>query len=80
MNNLLTYSNGWGHLIMSIATMAAGIFLIVYGQTALGSSLLGIVTAAWFVPGAAKQVAQNVAQEVASTTKGPVGPTGPSAS
>lgn len=60
--NLLKYSNGWGHLIMSLASMAAGIFLITRGgeMAAYGVGLVGLVTSAWFVSGAAKQVATEV--------------------
>ncbi len=78
MNPLLKYSNGYGHLIMSIATMAAGVFLIVFGQVALGASIIGLVTSAWFIPGAAKQVATSVQEQVseATNTPGPTGPTG----
>ena len=78
---LLKYSNGWGHLIMSLVTMAAGMYLVVSGsQPGLGITLVGLVTSAWFIPGAAKQVsneikqdavptiAQNVAQVVAKST------------
>lgn len=67
---LLKYSNGWGHLIMSLATMAAGLYLIVMSKDSsyvgIGFGLLTLVTSAWFVPGAAKQVAYQVEQQQAS--------------
>ncbi len=70
--NLLKYSNGWGHLIMSLATMAAAVFLIAIGQVTLGSSMIGLVTTAWFVLNAAKQVAYQVTTQVTSAQETPV--------
>ena len=63
---------------MSIATMAAGVFLIIFGQVALGASIIGLVTSAWFIPGAARQVAAQVQEQVteATSTPGPQGPAG----
>lgn len=62
---LWTYTNGVGHLIMSIFFTLVGLFLIVYpgldaGIKGVGIGLIGTVSAAWFIPGAAKQVATNV--------------------
>lgn len=69
VSNLLQYSNGWGHLIMSIFFTLVGLFLIVFpgldaGIKAIGVSLIATVSAAWFVPNAAKQVATEVKNEV----------------
>ena len=66
-NFLLTYSNGWGHLIMSIITLAAGLYLLSRNITALGSTLIGVVVSAWFVPNAARQVAEDVNNNVSSS-------------
>lgn len=61
---LLKYSNGWGHLIMSVLVLTAGIYLVVSGQqTTLGISMVSIVVSAWFIPNAAKQVATEVQQK-----------------
>lgn len=68
--NLLKYSNGWGHLIMSLASLAAGVFLTIYGNSmyaASGIGLIGLVTSAWFVSGAAKQVATEVNSQASVT-------------
>ena len=62
--NLLKYSNGWGHLIMSLAVLAVGVWLILAGYAPYGISMIGLVTTAWFVPGAAKQVAHEVSEQV----------------
>lgn len=72
-NNILQYSNGWGHLIMSVFFTLVGLFLIVFpgldvGTRGIGIGLIATVSAAWFIPGAAKQVATNVVQQVQETT------------
>lgn len=59
--NVLNYSNGWGHLVMSIVFTLAALFLIVFpGLDAttrgVGVSILLTVVGAWFIPGAARQV------------------------
>lgn len=61
---LLKYSNGWGHLIMSIVTMAVGVYLFITSDKAVGAGLIATVVAAWFVPGSAKQVSQQVSQNL----------------
>lgn len=61
---LLKYSNGWGHLIMSVITMAVGVYLVIGPAKAIGAGLIATVTAAWFVPGSAKQVSQQVTQNL----------------
>jgi hypothetical protein len=67
MNNLWKYSNGAGHLIMSIiATVAGLIMILVPGDPtvrATGVSIVLSVNAYWFVSGAAKQVAQEVVKQ-----------------
>jgi hypothetical protein len=59
-NFLIKYSNGYGHLIMSVVTMAAALYLVNINQVILGTTLIGLVSSAWFVPGAARQVAQEL--------------------
>lgn len=59
--NVLQYSNGWGHLVMSIVFTLAALFLIVFPDLdhttkGVGVSILLTVVGAWFIPGAAKQV------------------------
>lgn len=73
MKNILTYSNGWGHLVMSMFMTIVGIVLILYpgdppSAQGVGIGLILAVQAAWFVPGAAKQVATEVVKAL---------PTGP---
>lgn len=59
--NILTYTNGVGHLIMSILLILVGVLLIIYPGLSsdahgIGIGLIMTVTSAWFIPGAAKQV------------------------
>lgn len=63
--NLLTYSNGWGHLVMSIILLIVGCLFVLFPGTsqdihAIGISLVLTVSGAWFIPGAAKQVINQV--------------------
>lgn len=63
--NILNYSNGWGHLIMSIAFLIAAMLLILFPSTppdvkGIGIGLVFTVSGAWFIPGAAKQVLNQV--------------------
>lgn len=67
--NFLHYTNGVGHLIMSLFFGLIGLaLLVVPGMDAttkgVGISLILTVAGAWFVPGAAKQVAYQVQQQV----------------
>jgi hypothetical protein len=62
---MLTYTNGVGHLIMSIFMTLIGLALILYpgmstATQGVGIGLIMAVQAAWFVPGAAKQVASEM--------------------
>jgi UPF0716 family protein affecting phage T7 exclusion len=66
--NFLTYSNGWGHLIMSVVLVAIGALFILFPGTssdlhAIGISLVLTVSSAWFIPGAAKAVVAQVQQQ-----------------
>lgn len=74
MNGMLKYTNGWGHLIMSLATMFVGVFLYLHGTTGLGTELIGAVVAAWFIPSAAKQVAHQVVDELQQQVVEPILP------
>ncbi len=74
MPPLFKYSNGWGHLIMSLVGMAIGLVLILVPQTdaatkGIGVTLIMGVFTSWFVPGAAKAALQEVKKEVTSTTQ-----------
>lgn len=67
--NMLNYTNGLGHLIVTLAFAAIGTALIIVPWTdaatkGVGISLLSMVAAAWFVPGAARQVAYQVQKKV----------------
>ena len=67
--NLLDYSNGWGHLVMSALFAAIGLTLILVPWTdattkSIGVSLLLTVSAAWFVPGAAKQISSDITKQI----------------
>ncbi len=75
--NLLKYSNGVGHLIMSLFFGTVGLIMTIYpaldpSVRGVGIGILLTVTGAWFVPGAAKQVAYQVEQV---TTASAVTPT-----
>jgi hypothetical protein len=56
---------------MSIVTMATGLYLITFMKAdaafvLTGAGLITTVVTAWFVPGAAKQVATNVSDQIAA--------------
>ncbi|SRR5579885_161408 len=79
-NRMLEYTNGVGHLIMSIFMTLIGLLLIIYpglpsSTNGVGIGVILAVQTAWFVPGAARQVAHEVAKQVpaaiaAATTGG----------
>ena len=61
--NLLKYSNGYGHLVMSITTLFIALIIVIAPSTdastkAVGVGMMLTVSGAWFVPGAARQMAQ----------------------
>lgn len=65
---ILKYTNGVGHLIMSIFMTLVGLALILVpnlnsGAQGVGIGLILAVQAAWFVSGGAKQVAYEVSQQ-----------------
>jgi membrane protein implicated in regulation of membrane protease activity len=71
MNNLWNYTNGAGHLIMSIlATITGLIMILIPGDAtirATGVSIILSVNAYWFVSGAAKQVASEAVKQLRSS-------------
>ncbi|SRR5579885_622665 len=69
MLKLWKYSNGTGHLIMSILMTLVGVVLVIWPNLPAATSGVGValilsVQAAWFVPGAAKQVAHEVTNQI----------------
>ncbi len=66
IGSMLKYTNGVGHLIMSIVGIAAGLILILIPMgvdtslRGIGVSIIITVMNAWFIPGAAKQVVQAI--------------------
>lgn len=62
MPNLLKYSNGWGHIIMSVALLAVAIVMILQRDNTLqgfGIGLVGTVAGYWFVTSSANAQQQN---------------------
>jgi hypothetical protein len=81
MNNIFQYSNGWGHLIITIFFGLLGAVLLLYPGTDAASKGLGIAlittsSGAWFIPGAAKQMATEVVKAAPPGATGPQGATG----
>lgn len=70
-NNLLNYTNGVGHLIMSVLFTMVGLALILLTSDAtlrgLGVTIILTVQAAWFIPGSAKQIATEVFKQLQVT-------------
>lgn len=69
MKFLSNYTNGVGHLLMSVLTSIVAIILIVFcnnNQTIVGVaiSLILTVNGYWFVPSAAKQIASEVVTQI----------------
>ena len=76
---MLKYTNGVGHLVMSILMSLIGLALIMWpglgaAMQGVGIGLILAIHAAWFVPGAAKQVAHEMASQLPATTA-PLAPT-----
>lgn len=79
--SLVKYTNGVGHLIMSVICTLTGVALIMYpgldpSTRSVGITLILTVQGYWFVAGSAKQVAS----EVVSQMNQVVGPNTPAAS
>lgn len=67
--NLMKYSNGLGHLIMSLACTVVGVALMLAPGTdattkGIGASLVMTVQGYWFVSGSAKQIATEVVSQL----------------
>lgn len=64
MPPLMKYSNGVGHLIMSILTTITGLLLIFFGPDpatkGIGVAFLLTVQGYWYVSGSAKQIAHEI--------------------
>lgn len=76
---ILKYTNGVGHLVMSIFMTLVGLALILVpnlnsGAQGVGIGLILAVQAAWFVSGGAKQVAYEVTQQQQAIAPAPVAP------
>jgi hypothetical protein len=65
MNN---YSNGWGHLVVTLAVLAMSTFLIYTGKldNAAVTGLLGAVISFWFMSGSVNRFSAVQAQVTAS--------------
>jgi hypothetical protein len=70
MQNIFAYSNGWGHLIITVFFGALGALLILIPTSTptsigIGVTLITTASGAWFIPGAAKQMAREVTKVAA---------------
>ena len=67
MSPLLQYSNGWGHLIMSVVLLAVGLVLVLAptdGQTkAIGTGIITTVSATWLVTSTGNIVSRQVQKD-----------------
>lgn len=73
MPNLLQYSNGWGHIIMSVSLLAVSVVMILQHDPTLegvGIGLIGTVAGYWFVSSSA-----NAQAKVPAPTPTPATPT-----
>jgi hypothetical protein len=69
MNSLIKYTNGVGHLIMSVICTMSGIALMLIPNLdattrGVGVTLIMTVQGYWFVSGSAKQVASEVVSQM----------------
>jgi hypothetical protein len=69
-NKFFAYSNGWGHVVVTMFFGILGALLILFPTAdatshGIGITLITTASGAWFIPGAAKQVATEV-QKVTS--------------
>lgn len=66
--NFLKYTNGRGHLVISVLLLLVGLALVLFSgdaaTKAIGITLILTVQGAWFIPGAAKQVAYEVSKQL----------------
>ncbi len=76
MPNLLKYSNGWGHLVMSVTSQIVAVILLLQHDPTLNGTAIGLiitVTGYWFVTSTAnaqKHIAQPTAPAAAPATPG----------
>ena len=73
---MLKYSNGWGHFLISVLFVVTGLLLIFFSpdgtMKGIGVGILTTVVGAWFVPGAAKQMATQIQAQVQEAVPAPV--------
>ena len=74
MSGILKYSNGWGHVIMSIVFVVTGVYLYSKGDTATSLPMIAMVGTAWFMPNIAKQFATQVQEKVQEVADAPATP------
>lgn len=68
--NILKYSNGWGHLIMSVCSQIVAVIMLLQHDstlTGVGTGLLLTVSGYWFVTSAAQAQQQVAAAQQAQT-------------
>lgn len=68
--NLLKYSNGWGHLIMSVSSQIVAVILLLQHDstlTGLAAGLLVAVSGYWFISSSANAQQQVAAAQQAAT-------------
>ena len=72
---MLKYSNGWGHFLISVLFVVTGLLLIFFSpdgtMKGIGVGILTTVVGAWFVPGAAKQMATQIQAQVQEAVPAP---------
>lgn len=64
--NLLKYSNGWGHVIISVASLAVAVLLLLQRDPTLNGVAIGIITTVqgyWFVTSTANTIRQAQQQQ-----------------
>lgn len=67
--NLLKYSNGWGHLLMSISTQIVAVILLLQNNPALIGVAVGLllgVSGYWFLSSTANAQQQTIAAQQAA--------------
>lgn len=61
MPPILQYSNGWGHLIMSVCTLVVAVILLLQHDAVLNGIAIGAITTVqgyWFVTSSANTIKQ----------------------
>lgn len=75
--NLLKYSNGWGHLLMSLSSQVVAVILLLQHDatlTGLAAGLLVAVSGYWFISSSANAQQVAAAQQAAATAAASVAP------